>query len=174
MDPTEDEQRVMTNVAEVFKGADLDPSEMAEITKLSGSLAVLLGAAAATKPVTLGVTSEADYESIIANWRVPEAAGARPPTSIEMGKAKLVGHVCRALAGSGETIESLKRKAAAPSTPAPTPSVPSAAAARRIKLSSIVSQIDDTEILMADEKEVLKAFARYEAVDGKGDHRTDL
>ena len=89
----------------------------------------------------------------------------------ELGQAKLIGHVCRIVAGQGQTIEDLKRKAAAIST---TPhgsavSSGSTAAARKVKLSSVISQIDDTEILLADEKEILKAFARFEVVYGKGE-----
>lgn len=50
------------------------------------------------------------------------------------------------------------------------PSSPSTAAAtRKIKLSSVISQIDDTEILLDAEKKILKAFARYEVVYGKGE-----
>lgn len=30
----------------------------------------------------------------------------------ELGQAKLVGHVCRIIAGNGETIDDLKKKAA--------------------------------------------------------------
>ena len=168
MDPTEDEQKQMDKLAAVFTWVGLPAGEMNDETKLAGSLARLLGATQDTKPVTLGVVSKGDYEAVISRWKVPETAGARPPTLAEIGAAKLVGHVCRLLAGAGETLESLKKKAHTqqPSTAAPSIST---AAARRIKLSSIVSQVDDTEILMADEKEVLKAFARYETVYGKGD-----
>ena len=88
----------------------------------------------------------------------------------ELGQAKLIGHVCRIIAGNGETIEDLKRKASAmTTTPAPPSSPSTSAATRKIKLSSIVSQVDDTEILLDDEKEILKAFARYEVVYGKGE-----
>ena len=61
MDPTEDEQKAMDTMAEVFKWVGLSETEMGDETKLSGSLAKLLGAADITKPVTIGVVSEADY-----------------------------------------------------------------------------------------------------------------
>jgi len=167
MDPTEDERKQMDKLAAVFTWVGVPAGEMNDETKLAGSLAKLLGATHDTKPVTLGVVAEGDFEAVIAKWNVPDGAGARPPTLTEIGTAKLVGHVRRILAGAGETLESLKKKAHALSPSAATPPI-STAAARRIKLSSIISQVDDTEILMADD-EVLKAFARYERVYGKGD-----
>ena len=168
MDPTEAERNALTNIAAVFKWVGLDETKIADDTALSGSLAKLIGAVENTKPVTLGVISERDYETVISKWKVPDPAAARPPTLIEAGQAKLVGHICRLIAGTGETLESLKQKAAAPAQ-APQATSLSSASARKIKLSSIISQVDDTEILLADEKEIIKAFARYEVVYGKGD-----
>ena len=95
MDPTEDEQKQMDKLAAVFTWVGLPAGEMNDETKLPGSLARLLGATQDTKPVTLGVVSKGDYEAVISRWKVPETAGARPPTLAEIGAAKLVGHVCR-------------------------------------------------------------------------------
>ena len=38
-----------------------------------------------------------------------------------------------------------------------------------MKLSSVISQIDDTELIVAEEKEVLRYYARYESVFGAGE-----
>ena len=168
MDPREAEQQAMDKLSAVVKWAALAENEMADENKLSGSLAMLLGATENTRPVIFGVVSEVHYEAVIAQWKVPISGGARSPTLTEMGAAKLVGHVCRLLEGVCEFLESLKRKAHAPPVVVPPPSL-STAAVRRIQLSSVVSQVDDTDILMADEKEIIKAYARYEVVYGKGD-----
>ena len=40
---------------------------------------------------------------------------------------------------------------------------------RRIKLSPVISQVDDSEIMVAEEKEILKCYGRYETVFGTGE-----
>lgn len=69
----------------------------------------------------------------------------RHPTLAEVGLAKLVGHICRVVCGKGVSIEELKKKATA-STAAPpaSPTSPSSAVTRKIKLSAVLSQIDET------------------------------
>ena len=171
MEPTEEERKKMLGMREVFTFAGLDEAHLVDDKTVAGSLAALLGAKPDTKPAALGILSEADYDAAVKGWKIPAAGGAaRQPTLTELGQAKLIGHVCRIVAGNGETIEDLKRKASAMTSASPGPTSPSTSAAgRKIKLSSVISQIDDTEILLDEEKEILKAFARYEVVYGKGE-----
>lgn len=86
--------------------------------------------------------------------------------------AKLFFRACQLVAGTGESLQDLKARiqaAQGQAIPA-TPTQPAASSpARKIKLSAIISQIDDTELTVADEKEVLKCYARYEAVFGQGE-----
>ena len=161
----------MLGMRDVFAFVGMNEAQLTDDKTVSGSLASLLGAKADTKPAALGIMSEADYEAAVKGWKVPADGGtARLPTLTEIGQARLIGHVCRVIAGKGDTIEDLKKKASAASAPAgPAMSPSSLAAGRRVKLSSVISQIDDTEILLDDGKEILKAFARYEAVYGKGE-----
>ena len=80
---------------------------------------------------------------------------------------------CQLVAGTGSTLGELKAKvassaASATSTAAPPTWTPSAQGCR-IKLSSVISRIDDSEILVAEEKEILKCYGRYERVFGTGE-----
>ena len=148
MEPSEDERKKMLTLREVFIFAGLEDT-LADDKSVAGSLAQLLGAKVDTKPAALGIMSEADYDTTVKGWKVPAAGGtARLPTLTEIGQAKWVGHLCRLIAGLSPS---------------------SAASVRKIKLSSVISQIDDTEILLDEEKEILKAFARFEVVYGKGE-----
>ena len=169
MESAKDDLDKMDTMTEVFKWAGFDHTKIADVNHVIGLFTSLLGVAETTKPVTLGVVKETDFDAIVAKWKIPDGGAARSPTLTEVGMAKLVGHICRLIASAGESLESLKRKAHAPATPAATPPVSSTAATRKVKLSAIISQIDDTEIMIDDEKEVMKAFLRYEAVCGKGD-----
>ena len=74
MDPTEDEQRQMDKLAVVFTWVGLPAGEMGDDTKLSGSLAKLLGTTPDTKLVTVGVVSEGDFEAVISQWTVADTA----------------------------------------------------------------------------------------------------
>ena len=58
----------------------------------------------------------------------------------------------------------LAAKASAPPPMGPPAAASSLAALRKVKLSAVLSQVDDSEIAVLDEKEILKGYPRYEAV----------
>ena len=60
-------------------------------------------------------------------------------------------------------------KASAPHPTTPPATSAFSAALRKVKLSAVLSQVDDAEIDVLDEKEILKGYLRYEAVYGKGE-----
>lgn len=176
MDPTPDECLKMLTLADVVTFIGLESGHMGDDKTMVGSLAQLIGAKADTKPAAVGIIPEPDFDAVLMGWKVPTvsgtgAPGVRPPTLIELGQAKLLGHVCRVVVGKGETVADLKKKATASAAAAAAAAsvASSVAAARKVKLSSVISQIDDTEVLLTDEKEILKAYARFEAVYGKGE-----
>ena len=104
--------------------------------------------------------SEPDYDAVLMGWRAPTtsagAAAVRPPTLTELGQAKMVGHVCRVVAGKGTAAAAAA--AAAVGAAAAHCVATSVAAAKKTKLGSVISQIGKTEVLLADGKEVLKAY----------------
>ena len=168
MDPTDAERAQPDSLQKVFMWAGFS-DDMSSSDTAAGSLAALLGASEATKPRILGVIPEADMDATLATWKIPVAGSApRMPTMVECGLARLATRCCRVIAGSGHTIEDLRKQAAdalaaaqAAQTAQPSSSQMSSTAQRKIKLSTIISQVDGTEILLEDEKEIMKAFARY-------------
>lgn len=174
MDPTPDEAAQLQTIGDVFTWAGLVSSEMEAGTTLSGSLAAVLGVKPGTKPRVLGVSSCSDFENVLQSWRIRVGDHDRAPTIAEWGMARLVGRACRTVAGATE-LEALKAQlaqaqAAAPQTlpPAVAGSL-SSTATRRIKMSAIISQVDESEVFMMEEKKVIKCYARYEAVFGAGE-----
>ncbi|CAJ1424177.1 unnamed protein product [Effrenium voratum] len=188
MDPTPDEAAQLQTIGDVFTWAGLVSSEMEAGTTLSGSLAAVLGVKPGTKPRVLGVSSCSDFENVLQSWRIRVGDHDRAPTIAEWGMARLVGRACRTVAGATE-LEALKAQlaqaqAAAPQTlpPAVAGSL-SSTATRRIKMSAIISQVDESEVFMMEEKKVIKCYARYEAVsrpgfvkrgEGKGKNKGDF
>ena len=180
MDPTEAERTAMVNMAKVFSWAGFVEGDIINANTVTGSLASLLGVTQHVAPRVIGIISEADYDSAVTRWKVPQIGsdgnpmpgGGSPPTMAQLGAAKLVGRACRVIAGNGTTIEDLKAmaaKASAPPPTTPTAAASSSAALRKVKLSAVLSQVDDSEIDVLDEKEILKGYLRYEAVYGKGE-----
>ena len=148
--------------------------------RITGIFATV-GVTSHVAPRVIGIVSEADYESVIARWKIPQigadgnpTGGGVAPTMAQLGAAKLVGRACRIVAGNGATLEELKAvAAAAKAAPVPLPSSPSGAtstaAQRKVKLSAVLSQVDDSEIEVISEKEILKSYLRYETLYGKGE-----
>ena len=174
MDPTPDEAAQLQTIGDVFTWAGLVSSEMEAGTTLSGSLAAVLGVKPGTKPRVLGVSSCSDFENVLQSWRIRVGDHDRAPTIAEWGMARLVGRACRTVAGATE-LEALKAQLAQAQAAAPQTVPPAAAgslsstATRRIKMSAIISQVDESEVFMMEEKKVIKCYARYEAVFGAGE-----
>lgn len=146
MDPTEDERKAMGTLKSVFVHAIADDKTVA------GSLLALTGAKADVEPVVVGIMKKAEFETILQSWKVPSTP-PRVATFAEIGAVRLVGHMCRVIAG--ETVEELKKQLASSMTSSPSIAAAglSSAAGRKVKLSAIISQIDDTEIFLTDERE---------------------
>ena len=171
----------MSDMGKVMAWAGFTAAEIVNNNTVTGSLASLLGVTSHVAPRVIGIISEADYESVIARWKIPQigadgnpTGGGVAPTMAQLGAAKLVGRACRIVAGNGATLEELKAvAAAAKAAPVPLPSSPSGAtstaAQRKVKLSAVLSQVDDSEIEVISEKEILKGYLRYETLYGKGE-----
>eukprot|EP00435_Cladocopium_sp_Y103_P052243 s2443_g16.t1 len=171
-DPTPDEMTAMVDVQKAMAWAGFDTADLAETT-VPGSLLKHFGLKPTSPPRIVGVFPDADLQAMLTAWRVPVAgAAAQAPTLAESGMAKLFCRACQLVAGTGQTLQELKAMAAtstAPSVTAPAVTPGSSTQSRKIKLSSVVSQVDDSEILVAEEKEILKCYGRYEQVFGTGE-----
>eukprot|EP00435_Cladocopium_sp_Y103_P026713 s4904_g6.t1 len=171
-DPTAIELAALTEVRLAMRWAGFDIADLGEAT-VPGSLLKHFGLIPANQPRVVGVFPDSDLQTMLAAWKPPDAtAGAtRAPTLAEMGMAKLFVRACQLVAGTGVTLEELKAQASANATQptAATPGTSSAAHRRKIKLSTIISQVDDSEVFVAEEKEILKCYQRYETVFGTGE-----
>ena len=173
MDLSDVDRAAMVDMKGVMTWSGFSGDDMADKATVAGSLADLLGVEPTTHPRVLGILNISDFEDAVKVWRVPGPANTdRAPTLAEVGKATLVGAACRSLTGLGELamlrneVAALK---AAPGASGSTASATSSAATRRIKMSAVISQVDDSEVYMMEEKEIIKCYARYEAVYGLGE-----
>eukprot|EP00435_Cladocopium_sp_Y103_P056506 s702_g19.t1 len=147
---------------QVLEWAGFDCSDLGEAT-VPGSFLQHLGLKPDTLPRVVGVFNDADLQAMLTAWKVPgiAPAPARLPTLAESGMAKLFFRACQLVAGTGATLEELRAKAssanATPPGAAPATAA-SSAQSRKIKLSSIISQVDDAEVAVAEEKEILKCY----------------
>ena len=172
VDPTEEERAAITDMKAALAWAGFDVTAPDDETTVAGSLLKHVGVPSTTLPRVIGTFPDADLAIMQNTWKVADAGGHRFPSLGEAGMAKLFFRACQLVAGTGDSLQDLKARAQAAQGQAipATPTQPAASSpARKIKLSAIISQIDDTELTVADEKEVLKCYARYEAVLGQGE-----
>eukprot|EP00435_Cladocopium_sp_Y103_P030898 s1069_g7.t1 len=146
--------------------------DCSDAATVSGSLLGLVGGRPDTKPRTLSTVKESDFSVLLGSWRIPREGGeGRAPTLVEIGQAQLFLRACQLVGGQGQTIDEL-RSAATRTTPGvPIPSQ-SSSPARKVKLNSVVSQVDDTEVKLLTENELIEMYAEYERVYGTGERPT--
>eukprot|EP00435_Cladocopium_sp_Y103_P048512 s1251_g14.t1 len=169
--PAQEERRAMVDVQKTMEWAGFDISDLSEGT-VPGSLLKLMGLKPTTPPRVVGVFGDADLQAMLAAWKIPGTDGAAPrlPVLAETGMAKLFLRACQLVAGTGVSIEEMKAKmTTATGSAAPTAAAAATPQGRKIKLSSIISQVDDSEVMVAEEKEIIKCYARYESVFGSGE-----
>ena len=130
-----------------------------------------IGAKSTTKLRSLGSIRLEDYQRLLARWKVPDTGSPRAPTLVEVSQAELVLRVCRLVSGKGQSIEEMTRALAkakaAPATPAASAMTPSPT--RRVKLSAVASQVDETEVPLLSEADLVKMYSEYEKVFGVGE-----
>ena len=177
-DPAPGEYGNFTDISKVLDWAGFSGEDYTSEQTPSGTLLQLLGIRPTDHPRVLALIEHADAVAVIQRWKVPlKAADGSvsyvPPTIGDMGKARLVFRTCQVVTGSTETIEDLKKQLAAaratPATTAANQAASSAAEERKVKLSAILSQVDDTEAKVLTEKEMVQAYLRYATVFGEGE-----
>ena len=168
-DPTADELQAMLTMKEVLTWADME-GDGADENTVAGSFLKLIGGSLTTKPRILATVKVADFEAIVANWRIPTAPGVqRAPTLVETGQAALVLRACQLVGGKGKTLTEMQAEIAAANAkaaPLVPPVVAPAVGTRKVKLNTVSSQVDDTEVNLMEEAEVVKLYKEYEKVYG--------
>eukprot|EP00435_Cladocopium_sp_Y103_P033053 s1409_g8.t1 len=158
---------------EVLAWADME-GDGADETTVAGSFLKLIGATLVTKPRLLSTVKTTDVDAIIANWRIPTATPGtlRAPTLVETGQATLTMRACQLVGGKGKTLAEMQTELAAaqaavakapPTAPAPTVA---ASPPRKVKMTAVASQVDDTEVSLMEESELVKLYKEYERVYG--------
>ena len=172
-DPTDDERTNMRDLKAVLQWAGMDVTHVDDEAQVTGSFLKHLGLKPTAAPRQVGIFEEKDLLAMLEKWKVVDGGTARVPNLGELGSAKLFFRACQLIAGTGKTLEELKNSAASSSHQAPPPQQSQPAAtgspSRKIKLNTVISQVDDSEVLLADEKQILKGFLNYENVFGAGE-----
>ena len=131
---------------------------------VQGSLSVLLGATGTTLALTIASLSAKEYAEIIDDWMIPGAGETTTtPTPIQRGQALLVGRAARLAAGVVDTPEPVQAQQAASST-----TLTNVDMKKKVKLTAILSQHDETEITENISK-ASQYHSAYEVVFGPGE-----
>ena len=168
VDPTAAELAAMATVVEVATWCDME-GDCADENTVAGSMLKVIGAKVNTKPRTLSVVKAEDFQTVIANWRIPDGAGGnRAPTLVEAGQASLFIRLCHLVGGKGRTLQEMEAAmhAGKASAPPPPPVVPKAG--RKFKMSTVALQGDETEVPMVNESDLVAMYLEYEKVYGAG------
>lgn len=161
----------MVTMKEALAWAELE-GDGADENTVAGSFLKLIGAQITTKPRALATVKVADFEAILSNWRIPSGGGgaARAPTLVESGQASLVLRACQLVGGQGQTIADMHTAiAAAKAAPAVPVTVAASSTPRKVKMATVASQVDDTEVPLIDEAELVRMYKEYEKIYGPGE-----
>ena len=162
MEPSAAECQAMTTLRDVATWAGLKIETSECFTKLTG-----LDLSDHFR--VLAVIDEQEYIDLLKQAKVKPTTGSeRPPTLKEYGQLRLVSHVSRHLCGLS-SLQSQSSSAATSSATASTSSTTtSTVAKRKIKASQVLSQLEDEEIIVEDEKIMIEGYLRYEVLFGAG------
>ena len=128
------------------------------------SLWTLLGVNNDSLVKVIGISPQAEYDSVLTNWKVPTADGSpHPPSLAQRGQAGLVGRACRVACG----MESGTLSLAAPPVASNTSAGDAAASPKKkIKLSSVIDQTNDAEEHLLDRTKIAEAYQRFKTALG--------
>ena len=174
VDPAPNELAAMTTMQSILDWAGFAGDDLASDRSVGGTLCGLLGIKGDSHPRSLALVDDGDALGVIQKWKVPVVAADKsvsyhPPTLAQVGQAKLVFRTAKIVCGQGQTMEELKNQLqqAQQQAKAP-PAVPavSTVADRKVKLSAVLSQVDESEAKVMTEKEMVAAYLRYSVVYG--------
>ena len=161
---SEADLQAITKLSEAATRAGLQGAA-GQANTAKGSLFTTIGATDDTPITSIGIIPEDDWKATVRGWKVQQtdAHGAvteRPPTLTETGQALYLGRIARMKLGlDGASSPQSTAVSAVPAV--------SSTAIRKIKMSQILSQLDESEVELVSSAEQLKCFARYEVLFGK-------
>ena len=165
----------LATVAQVFMWAKIQGTHDAAETEQATLLGVL-GLTSTSAVHELAIISETDFVAALSGWRI--GGGDAPPVAnpAQRVRASLAHRAARIKVGLLKPVRDLEADAArhAAHTVADTvqkqavATGTSSAADRKVKLSEILSQTEDTEVKIISETELKAFYGRYEVVFGSG------
>ena len=172
----QDEIDKMKTMKDVFDWAGFTGDDLTSDQTVGGTLAKLLGVDGTEHPRIMALIEDSDFVAMIAKWKVARTVGGNvsydAPSMAETGKAKLVLRACKVACGSDLTIADLKtqlQQAKSNAQTQPPTALSSSSDERRFKLTSILSQVDDSEAPVMTEKELVAAYLRYATIFGENE-----
>ena len=136
---------------------------------LRGAFCRTLGAANDTLPRLLGLASHAEFEQIVNLVELVDEGVRTPPNFIQKGQLANVGLVCRIKVGMVPLFQAPVAAPAAPPAIAPLVAAPALGVTlRKVRLSHVIRQGDDSKIELMSERDIQIAHARWETVNGMG------
>ena len=166
LDPPEDQWNSLNTLTKVADWAGF-PGEAGDKATPRGSFFHLLGADGSEAPRVIAMLAVPEFDKLLTQWRISMAGGGAPvtvaPTAVQLGQGALFGRTCRVVTGM------LKSPPQAPIPSVPAPSSTNCDK-RKVKLSSVINQIDDFEIEILDENTIQAAYARYSTRFGAFPH----
>ena len=174
VDPAPAELATMTSMKPILDWAGFQGEDLTSDKTVGGTLCMLLGIKGDSHPRSLALVDDADALGVIQKWKVPKTEADNsityhPPTLAQVGQAKLVFRTAKIACGQGQTMEELRnqlQQAQQQAKAPPMASPVSAVADRKVKLSAVLSQVDDSEAKVMTEREMVAAYLRYSAVYG--------
>ena len=169
IEPNESEVISFATVSDVADWAGV-PSPAPDAGARS-SLFALLGLSGSEHYRVLGAVPQSDFESILATWRVGEAA----PSPALLASAGLWGRAARVACGAQRRVEDIQRnadlllqtQASQSSSPPAAVALPNPVGSKRtVKFSTCVDQSSDLDTEALTQEEVDKAYARYDQRQG--------
>ena len=173
MDPSRSEMEGFKSIGDIMVWVGMPPDQ-----PTGKSFLTHLGAQDSMHQRLIAIQPVDVYDSIVQAWRVPgEADATVVPSTMMDSMAKMIGRIARL--GCGMQLESssadvlklmegkleVQQKAMNDLRSAV---AGSSAAQRKVKLSTILSQINETEVETMSETDIQAGYARYEVIFGEG------
>ena len=142
--------------------------DQADKTTARGAIYSLLGCTDDTPPRIVGMESDTDFDSEVAQCMLDPDGTPQKPNLTSRGSMKLLGKICRVMAGTEPHPKMTNTPQASTSVvPAagPSPGIATPATtlgiSNIVRLSLITSQADESTALRIDETEMIRCLARW-------------
>ena len=170
-EPSKEELASFKTLVDVITWAELD-GDCSDPKSIAGSFLKVLGATANTRVTTAGSISASDFDKAVQSWKINDEGSE--PTPIQKAQVGMIGRACRLAAGMEKPAAVIQAENEAAAHAASLHAAVAHKAAmsssdvRKIKLSQVISQTDESETTSLSESELKVAYGRYELLFGSG------